>query len=178
MASCNTTIRKRQGHKRNDSCRNHKDQKRLGRGWLWLHAQSKASPYFLVFAFETVLARGAPKPKVAQDSVKQFRWVPRSEVSQLELLPGTDKFLECLERLDRASFDEAQLLIRLERRSKGKTTDYWELQCGYDLWGDFSAVRKPQRETRRAQHSGAHSMIRTAGGFGAQCRCFYERIRS
>ncbi len=78
---------------------------------------------FLVIAFETVLARGAPKPKVVQDSVKQFRWVPRSEVSQLELLPGTDKFLECLERLAHASFDEAQSFIRLERQSEGRTTD-------------------------------------------------------
>ncbi len=99
--------------------------------------------HFVVLAFESVLAKGAPRPKPSDESVKQFEWVRRDAIRELPLLPGTARFVECLERLDRASFDQANLYLRLERRDKsGGKVDYWEFQCVPDLWGDFSLVER------------------------------------
>src|SRR4029077_12202859 len=99
--------------------------------------------HFVVFAFESVLAKGAPKPKASDESVRQFEWVRRGDAGALALLPGTARFIECLERLDRASFDQSNLYIRLERKDRdGGKMDYWEFQCVPDLWGDFSLVER------------------------------------
>ena len=82
------------------------------------------------------------------------KWVSRSEIKTLELLPGTDRFVECLTRMDRASFDEANLYVRLERRDKGGgKLDYWEFQCVSDLWGEFNLLERHVSIKRRSSEN-------------------------
>jgi len=115
------------------------------------HRNDGSVGHFVVLAFESVLAKGATKPKPSDESVKQFEWMRRDQLMDLPLLPGTARFVECLERLDRASFDQANLYIRLERKDKsGGRMDYWEFQCVTDLWGDFSLVERYVNYKRRA----------------------------
>ncbi len=108
------------------------------------HRPDGSVGHFLVVAFESVLATGSSKPRPSDESVEEFKWIERDEVNELELLPGTSRFIECLDRIDRASFDEAHLFVRLERRdsSGGGGGDYWEFQCVFDLWGEFNILER------------------------------------
>lgn len=118
------------------------------------HRSDGALGHFLVVAFESVIAKGADKPQPSDEAVKQFKWVSRSELKTLELLPGTDRFVECLTRMDRASFDEANLYVRLERRDKGGgKLDYWEFQCVSDLWGEFNLLERHVSIKRRSSEN-------------------------
>jgi ADP-ribose pyrophosphatase YjhB (NUDIX family) len=109
--------------------------------------------HFVVVAFESVIARGAARPKPSDDSVKQFEWVHRAAVRTLKSLPGTARFIDCLERMDRASFDEANLYVRLERRDKGGKLEYWEFQCVPDLWGDVSLLERHVNTRRKSSQN-------------------------
>jgi 8-oxo-dGTP diphosphatase len=60
------------------------------------HRSDGTTGHFLVVAFESVIAKGATKPEPSDESVKQFEWVSRDEVKTLSLLPGTDRFIECI----------------------------------------------------------------------------------
>lgn len=118
------------------------------------HRSDGSIGHYVVVAFESVISKGAAKPHPSEDSVKQFKWVARGGVQALELLPGTDLFIECLERIDRASFDEAHLFVRLERRDKGGAKmDYWEFQGVLDLWGEFNLVERHVNFKRRSSQN-------------------------
>jgi|ERR1041385_1709864 8-oxo-dGTP diphosphatase len=118
------------------------------------HRSDGTIGHFLVVAFESVLAKGATQPEPTDESVKQFQWVSRQEVKTLSLLPGTDRFIECLQRMDRASFDEAHLYVRLEKRDKGgASVDYWEYQCIIDLWGEYNLLERHVNLKRRSTQS-------------------------
>ena len=108
--------------------------------------------HFHVIAFESVLVAGGPAPETKDPGVLGFKWV---RVDQLPgpLLPGTLQFIECLNRLDRATYDEAHMFVRLEKRVSGNATDYWDFQCVYDLWGDFNLLERHMNLKTRSTHS-------------------------
>jgi len=105
------------------------------------HRADDTVGHFVIVAFESVIAKGAAAPAPADESVKQFRWIKRDKVNDSDSLPGTKTFVECIQRIDRTSFDQAHLYVRLERPGKGdRRLDYWEFQCVPDLFGDFNLL--------------------------------------
>lgn len=103
----------------------------------------------VVLAFECVLARGEPRPRPAESAVRQVKWIARHDVSDLPLLPGTQQFVDCLDKVDRASFEAATLYVRLEKHPPGKSPSYYELYCVSDLWGGINLFeRRVNLQTR------------------------------
>ena len=62
------------------------------------HVQSNTFIHHcIVLAFECFLAEDALPPMPSVVAIEKIRWVPVKEAQQLDLLPGTIPFLECLE---------------------------------------------------------------------------------
>jgi len=117
------------------------------------HRADGTLAHFVVLAFESVVERKAARPGLGEESIKQFKWIPRRDVATLPSLPGTARFVECLDRIDRASLDDAHLYVRLERRAEDKRNDYWEFQCVQDLWGEFSLLERHVSSKQRSTQS-------------------------
>ena len=67
------------------------------------HRPDGGISHVVVLAFESVIAKGVPAPRAADSSIARVQWFPRSDIRRVPLLPGTTQFVECLERLDKAS---------------------------------------------------------------------------
>jgi len=89
-----------------------------------------------------------------EDSVGAVRWVQIKELDMIELLPGTREFIECLQKVDRASYGSENIFVRLEKRNQsGILTDYWEIRSVYDLWNDFNIVERHANLINRSTHN-------------------------
>lgn len=107
----------------------------------------------VILAFESVIIRGRKIPTASEDSVSAVRWVEKGNLDKFELLPGTKEFIECLEKVDRASYSSEHIFVRLERRNKsGILTDYWEIRSIYDLWKNFNLVERHGNLITRSTH--------------------------
>ncbi len=108
----------------------------------------------VITAFESVIIRGKSLPKAAEDSVGAVRWIEIKDLDKISLLPGTKEFIECLEKVDRASYGAENIFVRLEKRSQsGLLTDYWEIRSVYDLWNDFNIVERHANLINRSTHN-------------------------
>lgn len=108
----------------------------------------------VIIAFESVIMRGASLPKASEDSVGAVRWVEIKDLDIIDLLPGTREFIECLEKVDRASYSSEDIFVRLEKRNQsGLLTDYWEIRSVYDLWNDFNIVERHGNLINRSTHN-------------------------
>lgn len=85
--------------------------------------------------------------------MQEIQWVGRNEINKLDLLPGTAKFVQCLEQTNLASYSSANIYIRLERREpSGKLTDYWDIRSVYDLWKNFNLIERHGNLITRSSH--------------------------
>jgi 8-oxo-dGTP diphosphatase len=115
----------------------------------------------VVLAFESVITRGTKQPVPSEDAVGAIRWVDISDIDKFELLPGTKQFLECLYKSDKASYNAANIFIRMEKRDKsGSLTDYWEIRSVYDLWKNFDLVERHGNLITRSTHNRISENIR------------------
>ena len=75
-------------------------------------------------------------------------------LEDLSLLPCTKQFVECLRRVDRASYGAMHLYVRLEKRDPdGKRTDSWDIQTVSDLWNQANVVERHGNLVTRSTHS-------------------------
>jgi 8-oxo-dGTP diphosphatase len=108
----------------------------------------------IVLAFESVVSKGSPPPHVAEKAVQEVLWVRRNELINLDLLPGTEQFIKCLEEPYQASYSSANIFIRLERIGpSGEQIDYWELRSVYDLWKNFYLIERHGNLVTRSTHN-------------------------
>lgn len=107
----------------------------------------------VIIAFESVISWGVSQPRHAETAVQEIQWVGRNEINKLDLLPGTAKFVQCLEQTNLASYSSANIYIRLERREpSGKLTDYWDIRSVYDLWKNFNLIERHGNLITRSSH--------------------------
>jgi 8-oxo-dGTP diphosphatase len=107
----------------------------------------------VVLAFESVIIRGVKLPTPSEASVGAIRWVKKEKLYRFELLPGTKEFIDCIEEVDRVSYNSEHIFVRLERRDKsGALTDYCEIISIYDLWKNFSLFERHGNLITRSTH--------------------------
>jgi 8-oxo-dGTP diphosphatase len=129
----------------------------------------------VVLAFESVIVKGGNIPSASEDSVSAVRWVEMKDLYRFDLLPGTTKFIECLEKVDRASYSSENIFVRLERRNiSGLLTDYWEIRSVYDLWNNFNIIERHGNIINRSTHHKITENIQKEGLFSE----LTKRIRS
>jgi ADP-ribose pyrophosphatase YjhB (NUDIX family) len=129
----------------------------------------------VVLAFESVIVRGAPEPRAAEEAVQEVIWVNKSELNAFSLLPGTQEFVKCLDEPDRASYSARNIFIRLERRgSNGQLLHYREFQSVCDLWKNFNIIERHGNLIKRSMQYEVHSNIEEAN----LVKELRERVRS
>jgi hypothetical protein len=107
----------------------------------------------IILAFESVITKGTELPIPAEESVGAVKWVEQEDLDELEVLPGTKEFVDCLYKADRASYGHENIFIRMEKRNEyGVLTDYWEIRSVYDLWRNFNIIERHGNLIRRSTH--------------------------
>lgn len=117
------------------------------------HGVDGSISHAVVLAFESVIAVGVPKPRAVESAVSRVQWVARRDISSFSLLPGTEEFVQCIDRLDQASLGAANLFVRLEKRRPGQPTSHWEIQCVPDLWNQFNVIERHVNLETGSTHS-------------------------
>lgn len=140
-----------------------------------IYHSPKGILHSVVLAFESVIVRGAPKPRAADTAVRKIVWANRKELSRYSLLPGTQEFVQCLDEPDRASYSARNVYIRLERRRpSGQITHYREFQTIYDLWKNFNIIERHGDLVKGSMHYEVYTNIEGP----ALIKKLRERIRS
>jgi ADP-ribose pyrophosphatase YjhB (NUDIX family) len=140
-----------------------------------IYHSHKGVIHSVVLAFESVIVRGAPEPRAAEEAVREVVWANKRELSMYSLLPGTQEFVKCLDEPDRASYSARNIYIRLERRSpSGQLLHYREFQSIRDLWKNFNIIERHGDLVRRSMRYDIHSNIEEA----TLVKELRERIRS
>lgn len=104
------------------------------------HKLDETTVHSIVAAFECVLASGSPSPKPDLTSVTRVRWVPLDDLGKYDLLPGTQEFVECLKREDRATLGQAEFVRLAKRGDDGQRRYTWEITALTDLWSGFNLL--------------------------------------
>lgn len=118
-----------------------------------IYLTTSETVHSIVLAFEAVLSRGAPAPTPQEKSVLGVRWTKPSGIDRFSLLPGTRQFVQCLERLDRATCGSEYIFVRLERpNTAGQPRDFWELRALVDFWHQYNVHERHGNVITRSSH--------------------------
>jgi ADP-ribose pyrophosphatase YjhB (NUDIX family) len=108
----------------------------------------------IVLGFECVLSLRASPPHANDPAIMELEWIDMDEVGTMTLLPGTLRFVECLKRLDQASYGATHIYVRLEKGGPdGAPTDFWEIRTVYDLWSQFNILERHGNLRTRSTHN-------------------------
>lgn len=118
------------------------------------HPPDRKVVHSVVLGFECFLSRSARAPRANDPSIAGVKWVESHRLEDLSLLPGTKQFVECLRRVDRASYGATHLYVRLEKRDPdGRHTDFWDIQTVSDLWNEANVIERHGNLVTRSTHS-------------------------
>jgi len=113
--------------------------------------------HFVVLCFECVPDRGGRATVAEHSAVLGWRWVARSQVKELETLPGTTEFLACLDRIEPASEERGDFFVSL-RREHRLAPQRWMFLGAHDLFGHFSVEeRRVDLHTRSTKRRIVHA---------------------